>query len=156
MRAPDLFLIALAVLNLLAGAAVRTPLLVVADDVQWFDRSTCEALAFVARRLESHPILLLCGLRDSFASAITDADVPELHLGSLDETAAAALLDMRAGALDPPVRKRLLENAAGHPLALIEHPKALRTEAYGDDTPLPPWLPLTERLDEALIWLASR
>jgi DNA-binding CsgD family transcriptional regulator len=148
-RAPDLFLIGLAVLNLLSAAATRAPQLVVADDVQWLDRSTCEVLAFVARRVESDSILLLCAMRDGFASVFTATNVPELHLEGLDETAAASLLDMHAGALDPAVRRRLLENAAGHPLALIELPKTLRAETYGDDMPLPPWLPLTERLERS-------
>jgi predicted ATPase len=121
-RPPDIFLIALAVLNLLSGSAMHAPLLVVADDVQWFDPSTCEVLAFVARRVESDPILLLFALRDGFASALTSADVPALHLEGLDEKAAAALLDMQTEALEPTMRRRLLKDAAGHPLALVELP----------------------------------
>ena len=56
-EAPDRFLIALAVLELLADAAKRAPLLlVVVDDSQWLDRSTVGVLAFVARRVEHEPI----------------------------------------------------------------------------------------------------
>jgi predicted ATPase len=44
----DLFLIALAALDLLAGAAARAPLLLIADDAQWLDRSAGNVLAFVA------------------------------------------------------------------------------------------------------------
>jgi predicted ATPase len=54
--APDRFLIALAVLELLSDAAERAPLLVVADDAQWLDRSTAGVLGFVARRVEHEPI----------------------------------------------------------------------------------------------------
>lgn len=57
--APDLFLIALAALELLAGAAAHSPLVLIAEDAQWLDRSTAAVLAFVARRLESEPITLL-------------------------------------------------------------------------------------------------
>jgi hypothetical protein len=46
--APDLFLIALAALDLLAGAAARASLLLIADDAQWLDRSAGDVLAFVA------------------------------------------------------------------------------------------------------------
>ena len=46
--APDLFLIALAALDLLAGAAARAPLLLIADDAQWLARSTGDVLACVA------------------------------------------------------------------------------------------------------------
>jgi DNA-binding CsgD family transcriptional regulator len=148
-QTPDLFLIALAVLNLLSSAAAQTPLLVVVDDAHWLDRSSCNVLAFVARRLESDPILLLCALRDGFSSVLADAELAQLHLEGLDEPAAATLLDAQASALDPAVRTRILENAAGYPLALIELPKTLRAGGYDGDEPLPSWFPLTERLERA-------
>jgi DNA-binding CsgD family transcriptional regulator len=154
-RDPNLFLVALAVLNLLSGAAAHAPLLVVVDDVQWLDRSSCDVLAFLARRLESDPILLLCALRDGFASALNAAGVTELRLEGLDDLASATLLDTYTSGLDPATRTRLLENAAGHPLALIELPKAIRTEGYDGDAPLPPWLPLTERLERAFSMRAA-
>ena len=58
------FLIALATLTLLADAAARTPILVVADDVQWLDRPSADALAFVSRRLGSDPLAMVVGLRE--------------------------------------------------------------------------------------------
>jgi hypothetical protein len=146
-RGPDLFLIALAVLNLFSNAASHSPIMVSVDDIQWLDRSTCDVLAFLARRLESDPILLVCVLRDGLASVLTDANLAEIHLNGLDEQSAATLLDAQAIALEPAVRTRLLENADGHPLALIELPKAIDAERYNLDTPLPTWLPLTERLE---------
>src|SRR5215813_6117701 len=45
--ASNVFLIALATLELLASAAERAPVLVIADDAQWLDGSTCDVLAFV-------------------------------------------------------------------------------------------------------------
>jgi DNA-binding CsgD family transcriptional regulator len=148
-RGPDLFLIALAVLNLLSSAAAHAPILVVVDDAQWLDRSSCNVLAFVARRLASDPILLVCALRDGFSSELTDAELDQLHLEGLDEPAAATLLDAQVATLEPAIRTRVLENAAGYPLALIELPKALRAERYEGDEPLPSWFPLTERLERA-------
>jgi predicted ATPase len=53
--APDLFLIALAALDLLAETAADTPLLLIVEDAHWLDAATGEALAFVARRLEAEP-----------------------------------------------------------------------------------------------------
>jgi hypothetical protein len=38
--APDMFLIALAALNLVADSADRMPLVLVAEDAHWLDRST--------------------------------------------------------------------------------------------------------------------
>lgn len=54
--ASDLYLTALAALDLLAATAARALVLVVAEDAHWLDRSTGEVLTFVARRLEFEPI----------------------------------------------------------------------------------------------------
>src|SRR5919112_6385480 len=47
----DRFFVALALLELLSDVAEQEPLLVVAEDAQWLDRSTVGILAFVARRV---------------------------------------------------------------------------------------------------------
>jgi DNA-binding NarL/FixJ family response regulator len=145
--APDVFLIALAVLDLLAEAAVRTPLLLVVEDAHWVDRATHTVLAFVARRLASEPIVMLFAARDDLASPLDQLDLPELRLEGLDEGAAGALLDARTLGLTTAVRARLLEEAAGNPLALAELPAALDIEQRGGTVPLPAWLPLTTRLE---------
>ncbi|MGD9891624.1 MAG: AAA family ATPase [Dehalococcoidia bacterium] len=146
---PDLFLIALATLNLLGEAAARVPLLIVADDAHWLDRSTAAVLTFIARRLESEPIVLLVAVRDGFESAFDDVELSEQRIGGLDSDAAAALLDAHAPDLAPPVRARLLDDAAGNPLALVELPAALQSEGLIDAVLLPAWLPITTRLERA-------
>src|SRR3954454_3564158 len=50
---PNRFMIGLAVLGLLSGAAEEQPLLCVVDDAQWLDRASAQPLAFVARRLSA-------------------------------------------------------------------------------------------------------
>jgi DNA-binding CsgD family transcriptional regulator len=126
--APDPFLIALAALNLLADAAERLPLLLVVEDAQWLDPATASALAFIARRVEAEPIAVLFALRDGVANPLEGAGLPELRLGGLDGEAAGELVDASAGDLTPGLRRRVLQIAAGNPLALLELPAALRLD----------------------------
>jgi DNA-binding CsgD family transcriptional regulator/tetratricopeptide (TPR) repeat protein len=154
--APDRFLIALAVLELLSEVAERTPLLVVAEDAQWLDRSSTEVLAFVARRVEHEPIVVLAASRDDEQSTFGDAGLPELRLGGLADAAAGALLDAQAPNLTSAVRELLLEQAEGNPLALVELPILLSEDELGGHSPLPAPLPLTERLGRAFAVQAAK
>src|SRR6476619_3608284 len=122
--APDLFLIGLATLGLVAERSAGAPLLFVVDDAQWLDRPSSEVLAFVARRVESDPAVLLFGIREGLPSSFDDAALPELPLCGMDQDASTALLDLGAAALPVDLRRRILEEAAGNPLALIELPQA--------------------------------
>jgi DNA-binding CsgD family transcriptional regulator len=144
--APEPFRIAMAALDLLCDVAADAPLLVIAEDVQWLDPPTSAVLAFVARRLESDPIVLLAATRDGYRSALADSGLPELRLDALGPAAAAQLLDGSGPPLRSAIRTRLLREAAGNPLALIELPVAARSDP---SAPLPGLLPLTERLELA-------
>lgn len=152
--APELFLVALAGLELLADAAIEAPLLVVADDAQWLDPASADVLAFIARRVADEPIAVLAAHRTGWPSAIEAAGLPELHLGPLADDDAAGLLDHHAPELAPADRKRVLADAAGNPLALVELPRAMASR--GQTGPAGQAvvaatepLPLTERLERA-------
>jgi hypothetical protein len=147
--APDLFLIALATLDLLSERAADEGIVLIVDDGQWIDRSTADVLTFLGRRLESDPIALLAAMRSGYRSALLEADLPELRLGPIEESAAIELLDQSAPGLGPGARERLLAMAAGNPLALIELPAALGTEQARRQSGLPTTLPLTDRLEQA-------
>jgi DNA-binding CsgD family transcriptional regulator/tetratricopeptide (TPR) repeat protein len=149
---PDLFLIALATLDLLSDAAARSPLLLVAEDAQWLDRPTCDVLTFVARRVESEPILLLIAIREGSQSTLLNAGLPVLHLDPLTEPDAIALLDERAPGLTPANRRLLLQEARGNPLALVELPSSsLRGDDLSDELGMPTSLRLTARLERAFV-----
>jgi DNA-binding CsgD family transcriptional regulator/tetratricopeptide (TPR) repeat protein len=131
---PDRFLVGLAVLSLLAELAADQPLLCVVDDAQWLDRASADALLFAARRLDSESIvLLLCARTGAFAAA----GLPELTLPGLSAEAATELL---GDGLPAGRRYRVLAEAAGNPLALLELPRLLA----GAQPEVP--LPLTDRL----------
>jgi DNA-binding CsgD family transcriptional regulator len=145
--APEPFRIAMAVLDLLSEVAAEGPYLVIAEDAHWIDRPSSDVLAFVARRLESDPIILLAATRDGSWSSLMDAGLPEYRLKPLDPAIAAQLLDASAGDLTPTTRNRILREAAGNPLALIELPIAVGHSQQ--ETPMPGLVPLTDRLEQA-------
>ena len=144
---PDPFLTALGVLEMLSEIAAKRPLLVIAEDVQWLDHPTADVLAFVARRLEHEPIVLLAATREGFDSPLEHAGLPPLHLEPLDPDAAGALLDSTAPDAAPALRQQVLDEAAGNPLGLIELP--ISFAKLGPRARPPAWLPLTTRLARA-------
>jgi DNA-binding CsgD family transcriptional regulator len=146
--APHPFVIALATLELLGEAAARSPLLVVAEDAHWLDRPTSDVLAFVARRVNLEPIVLLLAVRDDATNPFETADLPELRLEPLGRRPAGELLDAHAPELAPAIRERLLDEAAGNPLALVELPAAVESQLE-ESSLLPDHLPLSARLERA-------
>ena len=121
----DRFLAGLATLTLLSEVAADGPLLYLIDDAQWLDRASTDALLFAGRRLGAEGVLLLMSGRDDDPTTeFRGLRVLQLH--GLSESAAAALLAERAADVGPNQRDRLIEEAAGNPLALIELAAALR------------------------------
>ncbi|WP_344292374.1 helix-turn-helix transcriptional regulator [Streptomyces synnematoformans] len=124
---PDRFLVGLATLSLLAEAAEERPLLCLVDDAQWLDAASARTLAFVARRVEAERVALVLSLRDPSpepSGAGAFAGLPELRLAGLDEANARTLLAAAVRApLDEGVRDRIIAEARGNPLALLELPR---------------------------------
>jgi DNA-binding CsgD family transcriptional regulator/tetratricopeptide (TPR) repeat protein len=122
---PDRFLVGLAVLSLLSSAAEEHPLICVVDDVQWLDRSSAQVLAFVARRLAADSVVLLFAERDPRGLEELTG-LPELRLAGLPDASARKLLSsVIAAPVDEHVLARLLTEARGNPLALLELPRGL-------------------------------
>jgi len=123
--APDRFLVGLATLNLLSEVAEDGPLPCLVDDAQWLDEASAQVLAFVARRVAAERLVLVFALRDATASDVHPfVGLPELRLDGLGETDARALLTAAVRApLDDRVRDRIVAEARGNPLALLELPR---------------------------------
>ena len=121
---PERFLVGLAVLSLLAEVAEDGPLLCIVDDAQWMDVASAQVLAFVARRLEAERMALLFALREPAASEFHSlSGLPELRLKGLTDAEARALLANAVLApLDDQVRDRIVAEARGNPLAMLELP----------------------------------
>ena len=138
--APDPFLVGLAVLGLLTEAEAKRPVVLVVEDAHWFDAPSLEVLGFVARRLELESVIVLFAVREGMASSVDGSGLPELDVGGLDEASSRALLELTAPDLSSDLKSRVLDEAAGNPLALIELPVAaasLDGAARADALPLP-------------------
>lgn len=147
----DRFVVFLATLSLLADASEEQPLLIAVDDAQWLDEASAAALLFVARRLQAEPVALLFAARDGTA-AFDAADLPAVTVGAMTDTAAARLVETRAGLRpDPAVLADLLTASGGNPLALVELAGVLTADQLTARQPLPSPLPLTGGVERAFL-----
>ncbi|MEV0616587.1 AAA family ATPase [Nonomuraea sp. NPDC050404] len=132
---PDPLLTGVAVLTLLSQVAERAPLMIVLDDVQWIDSASADVLAFAARRLDDDPVVFLGAVRDHEEQgspplgpppldlpvlSVPPLDLPVLGVPPLDRAAARRLVGLRVPGLTGGARERVLDQAAGNPLALLE------------------------------------
>ena len=144
---PDRFLVGLAMLSLLADVAEERPLICIVDDAQWLDQVSAQTLTFVARRLLAERVGLVFGLRAP-ANEPGFGELPELVVEGLDDRDAHVLLDSALhGPLDGHVRERILAEAGGNPLALLELPRGKMAGGFG----LPGSVPLTSRIEQGFV-----
>jgi DNA-binding CsgD family transcriptional regulator len=160
---PDRFLVALGFLSLISEAARDGPVLLLVDDVQWWDAASMDAVLFVARRIAAEPVALLMSVReqpgsDEVIAAVTRVPgLVELHLDRLGTVDAAELVAAVAG-FSPPeaVHQRLAEIAHGNPLAVVELVRALTSDQLTGREALPETMSLGDRLERPFLERASR
>ena len=116
--AAEPFLCGLAVLALLTDAAARSPVICAIDNADALDQASLKTLGFVGRRLLAESVGLLFVTRDVPADL---ARLPAIHIAGLADDDAGALLDTVTRAeLDPAVRRQLIAETYGNPLAIVE------------------------------------
>ena len=135
-----------AALALLELAASERPLLMLVDDAQWFDRPSARVLGFVARRLAGSRIGLVASVRSEDDGFFTRSGLQDHELQPLTDPDADALLDLAHPNLAPSVKRRVLAQAEGYPLALLELPEQLSRQQQAAEDELPSMLPLGRRL----------
>ncbi|MEO3858120.1 AAA family ATPase [Acrocarpospora sp. B8E8] len=140
---------AMSVLHRLSALAGDTPLVLAVEDAHWLDEPSWEALAFVGRRLRSDAVVLLATLRDDAdaQARLAVSGLPALTVPPLTDQAAAELVARVAPELGIALRARVLVEAAGNPLALMEF--AALASRQDQEVLASSRLPLTERLERA-------
>ncbi len=144
---PDRLAIATAALALLRVVAEENPVCVVVDDAHWIDRSSAEVLFFMAGRLSGCRVALVMAARTGWDGFADQAGLPVLTVSPLGPEDARAVLEHSHPGLAESTRRRLLDEAEGNPLALIELPKLLSSAQRRGEEPLPVTLPLSARLE---------
>ncbi|WP_307826537.1 AAA family ATPase [Streptomyces pactum] len=147
----------LAVLSVVRALAARSPVLLVADDMQWVDAPSAELLAFVARRVGGLPFRMVGALRTETTGERPDGDgAPDLdrHLRALPPPAlvlrvppltpsqtSELLGRRRRPALPGAVLREVHRASGGNPLFALELGRALAEletpPRPGDPLPVP-------------------
>ncbi|NJP44508.1 helix-turn-helix transcriptional regulator [Actinacidiphila epipremni] len=141
----DVLALRMAVLKTLTALCDRSPVLLVLDDVQWLDRPSAQALAFVARRATRLRLCVIATLRtpydpaDGGGEAVWPTPVRELAVPAMTGRELGAMLD--GYAWPRPVLARLHAACGGNPYVAVELAQALAEQhrACGRDPsgPLP-------------------
>jgi DNA-binding CsgD family transcriptional regulator len=143
--ASDRLVVSNAALMLLCQAAADRPLLLIIDNLQWMDQASAMVLGFVARRLSGSRVALLAA-EQTGASRFFDLGVPVYEVLPLDDDASVRLVADRFPDLAPTVRQRIVTEARGNSLALLELPARLSDLQRSARAALPTVLPLSRRL----------
>jgi hypothetical protein len=143
----DPFLVGLAALSLLAGAAAERPVLVVIDDAHWLDVASLTAVGFLGRRLDADGVALVLARRTSHPLAALDG-LPARELHGLDHDSSIELLRAAVdGPLSRSVADAVVVATGGNPLAITELGTVLSSQQLVGGAPLPRALPINEQLE---------
>jgi DNA-binding CsgD family transcriptional regulator len=156
-NADNRFVVALAVLSLLAEVATERPLLCLVDDAHSLDQPSADALSFAARRLQAEPIAMLFAARTDDLRAFPGTGLPDTTIDALDDAQAELILvDHYGSAISADVRRLICASAMGNPLALIEIPHALTPGQRSGEAPLPAPMPIGHDLAQIFLDRARR
>jgi DNA-binding CsgD family transcriptional regulator len=145
--APGRVLVGVALVSLFSALSSRRPLLCVVDDAQWLDTSSAQLIAFAARRTSKDAVAFLFGAR-----TLTEEvrRLPQLTISGLaDHDARALLATVLPDRLDDRVVDRLVAEARGNPLALLELPQGLTPSQLAGGFGLPVSATLASAIEES-------
>ena len=122
-----------ALLAQLEGLASKQPVLMIAEDVHWFDPTSLELFDLIVGRTEHLPVLLVVTFRPEFAPRWTRRPhVTLLTLNRLSRADGAALISHLAGGRSLPanVSAQIVSKTEGVPLFIEEVTKAVLESGF--------------------------
>ncbi len=131
-----------ALLELLATAAEGTPLVLLADDAQWWDPESLGSLAFAARRLSADDVVVVLAGRTSMTDVPVLQGIRRLALTPVSREAAAALVRAQATDIVPEVAATLVDTLGANPFALLEAVAVLPERVRNGTEPIPDPVPV--------------
>ena len=108
-------------LGVLGSAADNTPLAILVDDFQWVDPESQQILLFVARRLETEPIVMFLAVRDEPGAQVPEHGLPVLRMSGLSLAECADLARGLGADISPSALQCLVGRTGGNPLAMLEN-----------------------------------
>jgi DNA-binding CsgD family transcriptional regulator len=132
-----------AALALLRTASNRVPTLVVVDDLQWLDAASAATIDFLADHVAGTRIGILAAYRPGANFAADHRMSAVYELPPLSEMASVTLVSTHYPTLQPALCRRVLEEAQGNPLALLELARVVSNDQLARRSALP----LTRRLN---------
>jgi DNA-binding SARP family transcriptional activator len=139
-----------AVMHLLAHLAASGTLVLILEDVHLADDMSVRLLAYVGRRIQSWPMLVLATVREEelidapkLRRVLEDLECEEVALGPLSESETVVLVTAlsRPGVGTDALRQlggKLWETSEGNPLMIVETMRALGQSATPDTAPTLP------------------
>ncbi|GAB2853132.1 LuxR family transcriptional regulator [Actinocorallia aurea] len=135
--APDRLAVSVASLAVMAKVAEDGPVLIAVEDAHWVDVPTRETMMFILLRLHPYDLRAIFARRPLTATERVTPGINMIEVQPLDAEASGRLLDLLHPGLPPSVRARVLDEAAGNPLAITELPQtSVGVEMLPAGTPL--------------------
>lgn len=142
VRRDERFAVLRGLCEVVTALADDAPFVLCVDDVQWSDEASVQFLAYLARRLEGIPVLVVLAMRtgephaadDLLAELAADESVSVLHPGPLTARGTAALVTDRLGGGEEAFVAACHRMTSGNPLLLRQLLRALADQGVPPDT----------------------
>ncbi|MCV7029697.1 helix-turn-helix transcriptional regulator [Mycobacterium sherrisii] len=143
-----------ATLTLLEHISRRQPVVVIVDDLAWLDEASAKALVFVAQRVTGTRIAFLGATRDILQPSMRSHAIANLIVQPLNDDQSELLIDRSDPRLAHAARHRILQQAQGNPLAILELSRVVRQLPAGVSG-ASHHIPLSDRLKESFSFRMS-